>query len=132
MKYGCVALPRHFEFYILKCKKKFVKLFWLIFSMNYLGNFKQKKFTLQNVKSFYILKQQNLCCNLRINYHLSKETRALINLNLETWKKLSHLLSMFICAHFWRVCTFTPKLSPKCQKACFEACTRLTSTTQNN
>ena len=35
---GCVALPWHFEFYILKCK---------IFLINFLyelGNFKQKKF----------------------------------------------------------------------------------------
>ena len=50
---GCVALPWHFEFYILKCK---------IFLINFLyelGNFKQKNFTLQHVKKFYILKCKN-------------------------------------------------------------------------
>ena len=48
---GCVALPWHFEFYILKCK------IFLINFLDELGNFKQKKFTLWNVKFFYILKQ---------------------------------------------------------------------------
>ena len=40
---GCVALPWHFEFYILKCK------IFLINFLDELGNFKQKNFTLQNV-----------------------------------------------------------------------------------
>ena len=35
---GCVALPWHFEFYILKCK-----IFFIDF-LDELGNFKQKKF----------------------------------------------------------------------------------------
>ena len=45
---GCVVVPRHFEFYILKCKN------FLIDFLDELGNFKQKKnFTLQNVNLFY-------------------------------------------------------------------------------
>ena len=35
---GCVAVPWHFEFYILKCK------FFFIDFLYELGNFEQKKF----------------------------------------------------------------------------------------
>ena len=54
MDNGCVAVPWHFEFYISKCKN------FLIDFLDELGNFKQKKITLQNVNFFYILKQQTL------------------------------------------------------------------------
>ena len=40
--FGCVALPWHFEFYILKCKKNFCKIFLIDF-LDELGNFKHKK-----------------------------------------------------------------------------------------
>ena len=36
---GCVVVPRHFEFYILKCKN------FSIDFLNELGNFKQKNYT---------------------------------------------------------------------------------------
>ena len=51
MKIGCVALPWHFEFYILKCKNLKCKNFLIDF-LDELGNFKQKNFTLQNVIVF--------------------------------------------------------------------------------
>ena len=41
--YGCVVLPWHFEFYILKCKNLKCK-FFLIDFLDELGNFKQKNF----------------------------------------------------------------------------------------
>ena len=43
---GCVALPWHFKFYILKCK------IFLINFLDELDNFKQKIFTLQNAIFF--------------------------------------------------------------------------------
>ena len=52
--FGCVALPWHFEFYILKCK------IFLINFLDELGNFKQKNFYTSKCKIFYILKQQTL------------------------------------------------------------------------
>ena len=43
---GCVALPWHFEFYILKCK------IFLINFLDELGNFKQKNFYTSKCKFF--------------------------------------------------------------------------------
>ena len=40
---GCVALPWHFKFYILKCKN-FKMWIFLINFLDELGNFKQKNF----------------------------------------------------------------------------------------
>ena len=40
---GCVVLPWHFEFYILKCKNLKCKIFLIDF-LDELGNFKQKNF----------------------------------------------------------------------------------------
>ena len=95
--WGCYCLYTQCTLLILwNCSK-------IIVFLDELGNFKQKKFTLQNVKFFYILKQQNLCCNLRINYHLSKETRALINLNLETWKN-SVIYFLCLSVHIFGEC----------------------------
>ena len=54
LNYGCVALPWHFECYILKCKT------FLINFLDELGNFKQKKFYTSKCKFFYILKTKTL------------------------------------------------------------------------
>ena len=51
---GCVVLPWHLEFYILKCK-----FFISIFSMNK-AILSKKKFYISKCKIFYILKQQTL------------------------------------------------------------------------
>ena len=47
---GCVALPWHFEFYILKCK------IFLINFLDELGNFEQKKFYTSKCKIFLYFK----------------------------------------------------------------------------
>ena len=71
---GCVALPWHFEFYILKCK------IFLINFLDELGNFKQKNFTLQNVIFFYILQQQT---HLRISIFVKKFHNKIHNVVLD-------------------------------------------------
>ena len=43
---GCVVVPRHFEFYFLKCKN------FSIDFLNELGNFKQKNFYTSKCKFF--------------------------------------------------------------------------------
>ena len=58
---GCVALPWHFEFYILKCKN-------FIDFLNELGNFKQKNFYTLKHNFFYIWKQQTQLDNTQVEY----------------------------------------------------------------
>ena len=50
--YGCVALPWHFEFYILKCKNLKCKISLIDF-LDELGNFKQKKFYTSKCNFFF-------------------------------------------------------------------------------